>query len=220
MIGVKDQRTSEKLLFGQDGIAVKFASGPAAPFLSRSGSKGYYAKEIMGNTLPFTASFLKFMTQGRVSQTTTRAKYDVTIEVMPTDANSGAQIHPHATHFIMQCADNTNRIDNFQFPVKKSFAWSPKTCGDVIFQIEVADLVLTHKYTGQFAFAKFLKDFRTGARTFRTEEFSKEAAALKRIGIKEITARYKFSGEYKDIIALLQSGPGTIPSTVATCWGQ
>ncbi len=218
--GISGQRAIEKFLFGESGLAEKYVSGPAAPFLSRSRSKGYYAKEVQGNKVSFTPSFLKFMTKGRVSQVVTRPKYDMTIEVMPTDVNPGAQIHPHATHFIMQCAENTYRIDNFQFPVKKSFAWSSANCGDVTFQIKVADLVLTKMYTGRLGFPKFLNDFRTGTRTFRAGSFSNEAAALKRLGIKEITARYKFSGEYKDILALLHTGPGAIPSQIATCWGQ
>ena len=215
--GVSDQKTLNQILLGRDGYAVKFVNGPAAPFVSRSPRKGYYAKQVLDRTISFDSSFFSFLTKGSKIVKLVKANYTVSIKGLPTDTNQKAQIRPHATRLELQCPDKIQKLINFHYPVKKTFSWSPESCGDVIFQIEVGDLVLTKKYTGYRAFSKFLKDFADGQRTFYSKEFPEHQAALKRLGIRYIKVNYQFKG-HQPIITLLTTDPGKAPGTIAKCW--
>ena len=208
-----------QLLMGEDGYATKFLKGPAAPFLERSRSKGYYAKKIDGLGLDLDTGFLTFLTRGASAAKPVATEYKVTIRAEPTDANPDAAIKPHATVLELQCGDEKNKLLNLHYPVKKTFRWSPETCGDVVFKIEIGNLVLTKVYEGYQGFAKFLKDFQTGQHTFRPNDFPDSAAALKRMGIKTITPRYRFSGN-RPVIALLKASPGRVPQEITSCWGN
>jgi type VI secretion system protein ImpL len=108
---------------------------------------------------------------------------------------------------------------NLNYPVRKRFKWSPQDCGDVTFSIKIANLVLTKKYSGNIAFAKFLNDFDKGTRTFYPAEFPDEAADLKRMGIRYIKARYQFTG-HRPVLGLLRAGPGRVPEEIVVCWDQ
>ncbi len=231
--GVSDKEDVNKLLFGQDGYAMRFINGPAAPFLSRSLQKGYYPREVLGRRIPFRDSFFTFITKGAIAAKPppvpepepVQTNYVVSIEGLPTDANKDAQLRPHATILEIQCANRSLRLENFNFPVSKTFDWSPQDCGDVIFKIEVGDLVLTQNYKGDLAFPTFLKDFSKGYRVFFPSEFPQEQAALKRMGIKYIKAKYQLTG-HEPVIRLLKSpkprrpAPGIppVPEGIATCW--
>jgi len=215
--GVSDQKTLDQILLGQDGYAVKFVNGPAAPFVSRNPQKGYYAKQALDRRILFDPYFLSFLTKGAKIVKLVRADYTVSIRGLPTDINPEAQIKPHATSLELQCADKAQKLINLNYPVRKTFNWSPETCRDVIFQIEVGNLVLTKKYTGYRAFAKFLKDFIDGQRTFYPKEFPMHKTALKRLGIRYIKVNYQFNGN-RPIIALLTSAPGRAPRNIVKCW--
>jgi len=216
--GVSDQKTLIRILLGQDGYALKFVNGPAAPFISRSPQRGgYYAKTALDRMIAFNPSFFSFLTKGDIATKLVKANYTVSIKGLPTDINPEAQIKPHATSLELQCADKAQKLINLNYPVKKTFNWSPETCRDVIFQIEVGNLVLTKKYTGYRAFAKFLKDFIDGQRTFYPKEFPRHKAALKRLGIRYIKASYQFNGN-RPIITLLTSAPGRAPRNIVQCW--
>ena len=208
-----------QLLMGDDGYATKFLKGPAAPFLERSRQKGYHAKKFDGLGLDLNQSFLTFLTRGASAAKPVASEYSVTIRAEPTDANEDAAIKPHATVLEVQCGDEKNKLLNLHYPVKKTFRWSPETCGDVVFKIEIGNLVLTRVYEGYQGFPKFLQDFQTGQRTFRPEDFPESAATLKRMGIRTITPRYRFSG-HRPVIALLKKSPGRIPQEITTCWGD
>jgi len=119
----------------------------------------------------------------------------------------------------MQCAEKTLRLINLNYPIRKTFKWSPQNCGDVSFKIKVGDLILTKKYTGHLAFAKFLRDFEKGSRTFYSREFPNEEADLKRMGIQYIRAKYNLQG-HKPVIGLFRAGPGRVPEEIVACWDQ
>ncbi|BBO67203.1 type VI secretion system protein ImpL [Desulfosarcina alkanivorans] len=208
-----------QLLMGSDGYAIKFLKGPAEPFVGRSRGKGYYSKKANGIALDLDTGFLTFLTRGASVTKPVAAEYRVSIKAYPTDANKDAAIKPHATSLELQCGDEKNKLLNLHYPVKKTFRWSPQNCGDVIFKIEIGNLVLTRVYSGYQGFAKFLKDFQTGQRTFRPSDFPDSASALKRMGIKYITPRYQFSGHQK-VIRLLRASPGRVPQEIASCWGK
>ena len=208
-----------QLLFGSGGFATKFLKTTAAPFISRSLSKGFYPKKIMGRQIPFEKGFFSFLSRGVRAARPVQGSYSVTIRTYPTDANAGARIQPHATVLELQCANGTRRLENLNYPKSKTFKWSPQNCGDVTFQIMVGNLVLIKQYTGSMGFARFLNDFKSGQRIFRPSDFPNEAPAMKRMGITSIKARYRFQG-HKPVIRLLARSLGRVPLGIAKCWQQ
>jgi type VI secretion system protein ImpL len=208
-----------QLLMGPEGYAVAFLKGPAGPFIERSRGKGYYAKKVDGRALDLDVAFLTFLTRGASVAKPVASEFKVSIKAYPTDANKDAAIKPHATSLEVQCGDEKNKLLNLHYPVRKTFQWSPKDCGDVVFKIEIGNLELTKIYEGYQGFPKFLRDFGNGQKTFRPKDFPDSEAALKRMGIKYITPRYKFSGHQK-VIQLLRASPGRVPQEIAACWGD
>jgi type VI secretion system protein ImpL len=217
--GISDQTNLNQLLFGEEGFAVKFAKGPAQPFIGRSLSKGYYAKKAQGLSIAFEPAFLAFLGKGARSSKPVKANYLVTFRGLPTSANPEARIQPHATRLELQCAGKTQSLINRNYPIRKTFNWSPQNCGDVLFEIEVGNLILTRKYKGFRAFAKFLKDFSKGQRTFYPGDFPDQAGALKRLGIKHIKVQYELSG-HRSAIGVLRAATGKVPHNIAQCWAQ
>jgi type VI secretion system protein ImpL len=217
--GAPDRTTLIELLLGENGYAKKFVNGPAKPFLARSLKKGFYAKEVMGQSVPFDMYFFSFLTKGSRSARPVKANYTVTIKGEPTGANKDASVIPHETVLEMQCADKNLRLVNLNYPVRKSIKWSSQSCGDVVFKIKIGQLILTKKYTGNMAFAQFLRDFGKGSRTFYPREFPDEEADLKRMGVRYIKAKYHFQG-HRPVLTLLRTGPGRVPEHIVACWDQ
>lgn len=217
--GLADEKAMNRLLLGDEGYAKKFIEGPAAPFVSRGLKTGYYAKKVLGENIPFESSFLSFLTKGAISAKPVEGNYSVAVRGLPTDTNSEATIKAHATRLEVQCADASNTLVNLNYPVSKTFAWSPQSCGDVVFQIEVGTVVLTKKYTGFYAFPQFLKDFGGGQRTFTPADFPNQEEALKRLGIKFIKANYNFKG-HEPVVNLLGTAPGRAPRNIVSCWDR
>jgi type VI secretion system protein ImpL len=217
--GIHDQRTLQKILLGESGLTTRFVKGPAAPFLSRNLKKGYYPKQSFDSYIPFSEPFLKFLTKGVAQQRAVQEQYKVTITGLPTDANKEAMLRPQATHLELQCGDTTQKLDNYQYPVRKAFKWSPDSCGDVLFRIEVGNLELVKKYTGSYAFPNFLVDFKTGQKVFHSQEFPEHEADLKRVGVKYIKANVRVQGN-TPVIGLLGSAPGRVPLEIASCVTQ
>jgi type VI secretion system protein ImpL len=217
--GTSDQMDLNQLLFGPEGYAAKFMQGPAQPFIGRKLGKGYYAKKIRGLSIAFEPAFLTFLSKGARSSKPVKANYVVTFKGLPTSANKDARIQPHATRLELECVGKTQNLINRNYPIRKTFNWAPQTCGDVLFAIEVGNLVLTRKYKGFRAFAKFLKDFSKGRRTFYPGDFPDQAGALKRLGIKHIVVHYEISGS-GPAIAALHAATGRVPREITKCWAQ
>ncbi|WP_028321026.1 type VI secretion protein IcmF/TssM N-terminal domain-containing protein [Desulfatiglans anilini] len=217
--GISDLQRINELLLGDGGYALQYVKGPGAPFLGRSLDRGYYSKRVMGEAIPFEGAFLSFLTRGARTARPIEQSYAVTIKGLPTDTNPEAHIRPHATRLELQCAAQTFSLANFHYPITEVFKWEPQNCGDVVFTIEVGTLSLVKIYTGNLAFAQFLRDFNRGERTFRPDEFPREASALKQMGISFIRARYQFSG-HGAAVKLLAAGPGRAPRTIVRCWDR
>lgn len=206
-----------QLMMGSGGFASEFLNGPAKPFITRSYKKGYHPKNALGEQIPFEKAFLAYLTKGAKAAKPRKKSYSVKVRAYPTDTNPDAAMRPQSTLLVMQCADQRTRLENFNYPVAKSFAWSPQECGDVTFQISVGNLMLTKTFTGYNAFAKFLHAFKNGSHTFRRSDFPSEAAALRRFGIKYVKAKYQFQG-HRPALAELYSAPGRPPRKIVACW--
>ena len=219
-MGMTSQQAMPALL-GPDGLAWRFVKGPAAPFLTRSLS-GYRAKEALGGKIPFESALFSFMEKGAKAQASVMAmgrpqNYSVGIKGLPTDANAEARVRPHGTRLEIQCGGNSQSLVNNNYPVGKTISWSPDACGDVLFQIEVGEVVLTRHYMGQQGFPDFLKDLHGGRRIFSAGEFPGEKNALERMGVKTITVNYQFIGS-KEILQQAAALSGQAPRTIARCW--
>ncbi len=216
--GTSGQHTAQ-LLLGPDGPVWKFMKGPAAPFISKS-SKGYSAREVLGGTIPFETSFLTYVTQGAPTPVLIDQNYAVEIRGLPTDANRETRVRPHRTKLELQCVGGSQTIINYHYPVSKTFQWSLKTCGDVLLQIEVENLVLTKKYTGNQAFIEFLQEFKGGQKTFFPAEFPGEKTALEDFGIKYIKVNYMFGGDYRKLTEQIIPIPGQAPANIVRSWEE
>ena len=216
--GVTGQQAVQ-LLLGPEGHVWKFMKGPAAPFVTKT-PKGYSAKEALGGTIPFEASFLTFLTKGAPAPTLSKQNYTVVVRGLPTASNPEAKVKPHSTKLELQCAGSTQSITNYNYPVSKTFQWSMETCGDVLFQIEVGNLVLVKRYKGNQAFPEFLQEFKEGQRTFSPAEFPAERTALEGLGIKSIRVNYQFGGDYQVLVGQVKPIPGQAPGNIVKGWGQ
>jgi type VI secretion system protein ImpL len=209
------------LLVGPDGLAWRFVKGPAAPFLKGTMS-GYGAKDTLGGTVPLHKALFAFLGKGGQMQATVMAlgrpqNFSIGIRGLPTDANTSAMVKPHATRLDLQCGGSTQSLVNYNYPVSKTFSWSPESCSDAILQIEVGDLVLSRHYMGQDGFSNFIKDMRGGRRTFFAREFPGERRALDRMGITTVTVNYRFVGS-GSILKQTATLSGQAPRSIAQCW--
>jgi type VI secretion system protein ImpL len=209
------------VLVGPDGLAWRFMKGPAAPFMTGS-MYGYRVKEALGGTVPLQNSLFSFLGKGAQAQATVMAmgrpqQFNIGIKGLPTDGNVEAAIKPHASRLELQCGGNSQTLVNHNYPVSKTFYWSPDSCGDVVLQIEVGDVVLTKHYLGQDGFPNFLKDMRGGKRTFLAREFPGEKNALVRMGVKYITLNYRFTGSGA-VLKQTATLSGQAPRSIAQCW--
>ncbi len=214
--GVFDAKVMSDMLFGESGYVKKFTSGDIAPFISRSRKKGYYAKTSVGEKIPFSKEFFTYLTRGAFSVRSEKTSYKVKIKGLPTDTNPGAKLIPHVTKLELSCAEGGQLLENYNYPVNRTFEWSPTDCGDVILTISIGHLVLEKKYTGFRPFAKFLKAFSKGRHTFYRKEFPEKIAALKRMGIKYIKVKYNISGG-RPVIRLLNMAAGNAPEVIVNC---
>ncbi|MCJ8501796.1 type VI secretion protein IcmF/TssM N-terminal domain-containing protein [Desulfatitalea alkaliphila] len=214
---VSADRDPGQVLMGPDGLATRFLSQPAAPFITRSLAKGYHATRALDMELAFEPAFLAYLSKGAQAARPVRSQYTVQIKGLPTGTNPEARVQPHATVLEMQCAAGTTRMENLNFPVAKQFNWSAGDCGEVRLRIFVGDTTLVKTYTGRYAFAQFLNDFKTGQRTFQANAFPEHEASLKRSGIEFIRVRYQLQG-HGPVIQLLAGAPGRPPGRIATCW--
>jgi type VI secretion system protein ImpL len=215
--GIGRDQNMGQLMMGANGLATSFINGPARPFISRSYTTGFSPKRVFDRAVPFETDFMTFLTKGALAAVPRQSSYRVKIRTYPTDTNRDAKIRPHATLLELQCGDRITRLENLNYPVTKTFVWSPADCGDVVFQIFVSNLVLTKTYTGYTAFAQFLEDFKTGQRSFDPSAFPDEEAALRRMGISYIRAKYQFQGQ-RPVLQVLYDAPGRPPRRIATCW--
>ncbi|MFX1766060.1 type VI secretion protein IcmF/TssM N-terminal domain-containing protein [Paraburkholderia sp. A1RI-2L] len=118
----------------------------------------------------------------------------LTITAQPTGVNAGAKSKPYATILTVQCAAGVQTLNNYNFPVSSSFAWTAGQCGDTRLQIKIGNLVLTRSYPGPLGVAAFLKDFANGQRQFVPADFPADQAALDALGVRTLTVSYAFTG--------------------------
>jgi type VI secretion system protein ImpL len=227
--GASDAATLGYLL-GKEGPVWKFVSASVDPFIGWTPGRGYFSKVALGGSVAFEPGFYAFLTKGakaKIASATAapvKQHYNVTIKGLPTDANAESRVKPQSTRLELQCASGPQVIDNLNYPVSKNFVWSPETCSDVLFQIDVGEAILSKRYSGPQGFPEFLQDFPGGRHTFYPKEFPREQQMLAGMGVRYIRVNYQIIGGH-DIPAIAGGGAagartqtGLVPAKITQCW--
>ena len=72
--GMNRKEAINELVLGDKGLAKKIVEGDAAPFIDRSLKRGYYAKSVLGNKIPFEDSFFTYLSRGEQARETDRGR--------------------------------------------------------------------------------------------------------------------------------------------------
>ncbi|WP_321800904.1 type VI secretion protein IcmF/TssM N-terminal domain-containing protein [Caballeronia sp. J97] len=118
----------------------------------------------------------------------------LTLTAQPTNVNAGAQAKPYATILTVQCAAGVQTLNNYNFPVSTSFAWTAGQCGDTRLQIRIGNLTLSRSYAGPLGVAAFLKDFADGQRQFTPADFPASESALRALDVQTLTVSFSVTG--------------------------
>lgn len=204
-------------LQGAQGKVWEFQKTYADAFLKKSRG-GFVTQVLHRDQIRFTQKFLDVLSQGKVSQQALSGKYRVEVAAKPTDVNRSAKVRPHLTKLSLQCAAGNTELANYNFPVQAVFTWTPQDCGDVVIEIAFPDVTLQHRYAGFDGFVRFLKDFRTGVKSFTPDVFPEYKAKLASYQIEVITLNYAFSG-HDSVMGVAMKDPATIPENIVQLTG-
>jgi len=210
------QRNMQKELFDEGGLVWEFTEGPANPFLSRN-EKGFYARESYDEELPFMSDFLGFLKEGALGRHKFQEEYEVRIEGFPTNVNLDASETPESVVVEMICSDNLYKLENYNYPVSRTFKWSPQDCGGLKMEINFRTFSVVKTYPHFSGFPNFLVDFKKGGRTFIPEDFPLYKQELNKRSIKWIKMRFAFSG-HEPVIELVERTPLKAPRKIVHCW--
>ena len=199
----------------QSGLARRFADNTLAYFLNFT-INGYEPENLAGQSIPFTTDFLAFLNSGLAGYKPVREEYGVTISALPADVNDGAAETPYAVELTLDCAREKQELVNYNSPSSARFAWQRNSCGDTNLSIRFKTVTLDVLYAGENGFINFLNDFRYGSRTFTAEDFPDRKAMLDRLGVSDITLRYRISGA-EDLLSGHRFAPETLPFVAAQC---
>ena len=213
---ISGQNVSQ-LLMGKSGFAREFVEGQAGAFIERNVQKGYYPVIIHEKAIAFDKSFLSYLNRAEKAFRTAADTYNVVVQAEPAGANRDARIRPHETVLELQCASGSIRLANLNYPVSKSFAYSPQNCSDVVITINIGNLVLTRSYTGYLAFPRFIRDFENKDRILYAEEFPEEEPALRRMGVEYISMAFEFK-KHEPVLNFLKAAAEPVPETIVICW--
>jgi type VI secretion system protein ImpL len=103
----------------------------------------------------------------------------------------GAKILPQQIRLTMQCSSGSTRLENYNFPVSKTFTWSAQDCAETTLEIRFQGLVLQKTYPGPYGFTDFLAAFPDGKHTFAPEDFPEQATLMRAQGLDSLTIRWK-----------------------------
>lgn len=218
-----DQDKLLELLFAKnEGLVWKFINSTGKPFIARD-RYGYIPRERTEKLFEFDGVFFEFLNIGAENLGKKQPEYIITLETLPLEVNSGANLEPYGCVLSLQSPDGTLSLENYNYPQKRTIYWSPEKFGDVTLNIlfpkgnRLPEIVLSKSYKGNMAFAELLSEFAKGSRTFRISEFSREEKSLKDLGIEWIRVSYKISGG-EAVIQLLNRAPFEVPAEIIVCW--
>ncbi|MCP3941803.1 MAG: hypothetical protein GY710_10020 [Desulfobacteraceae bacterium] len=118
--------------------------------------------------------------------------YNITLETIPMGVNPTARVKPVATILQMTCGGKVILFENNNYPESVTFDWEPSNCGKVVLIIHFPKLTLTREYPD---FLAFVQDFNYHSKTFSSDDFPEQKAALLKLDISSITISYGFKGD-------------------------
>jgi type VI secretion system protein ImpL len=207
--GIDPEKVPQILFDQKEGLVWKFITDTAKPFVV-GGSGGWVAQNTPEAPVFIRDEFFEFLNNGPKSILTYEPSYTVTLETLPVESNREATVRPIGCVLSLQCAEEKNTLENYNYPKKQIFTWSPENCGDTVLSIMLPDLTLTKSYGGKLGFALFLADFSDGSRSFTPEDFPRNRESLEKIGITFIRVSYRISGA-RAVTRLLDRNPARVP---------
>jgi len=218
--GIGDRRRVSSMLF-EGGLIDDFMNGPARPFIRQSSARGYSPRQREGTAIAFQPGFFHYLRAGRNWETIGEASGDshsLTIEAFPTGVNPEARIKPYMTRLTLKGGGNSHVLENRQFPVRRTFHWSPADDGPVVLEILFENMTLRRTYTGYCAFGRFLSEFSEGTRVFSPDDFPDRITEMRRIGVTEIEVRFRIpESQAEPVIRLKNALPGGPPGRIIAC---
>jgi type VI secretion system protein ImpL len=199
----------------QGGLARDFADKTLQYFFNAT-LNGYEPQQLNDIPIPFTGDFLHFLNTGLLEYRPMPQTYAVTVEAVPVDVNDDALEKPYAVVLSLSCAQRRQELANYNSPASLSFSWQRDGCGDTNLAISFKSVTLNARYEGTNGFVSFLHDFQYGAKTFHPQDFPGQEALLQKLGVTDITLRYKFSGA-EAVLGGAQYAPDTLPFVAAEC---
>lgn len=207
--GIDPEKIPQTLFDQKEGLVWKFVNDCAKPFVA-GGSGGWVAMNTPEAPIPIRDEFFEFLNNGPKSIITYEPSYTVTLETLPVEANREATVKPVGCVLSLQCAEEKNILENYNYPKKQTFTWSPDSCGETVLSIMFPDLTLTRSYGGKLGFALFLADFSDGSHTFTPEDFPRNRESLDKLGITSIRVSYRIGGG-RAVTRLLDRNPARVP---------
>lgn len=208
--------TLQELMFGTQGLVWKFVKGPAAPFLNGT-MQGYKPVSVMEQRIAFTPGFLDFISRGTAGRQKIKDSYAVRIKAYPVHVNAEAYPKPQSVVLRLSCGEESQSINNMNFPVHKTFKWSHKTCGDTTLRIKIGTVTLEKNYPGARGLINFLSEFKDGDHDFTPEDFPEQENSLKEMKLRHIRLRYSFEG-HRALLELPEYAPLHAPPVITNCW--
>jgi type VI secretion system protein ImpL len=205
----------QALFAEQGGLARDFADKTLAYYLEPT-INGYTSQAVNGVSVPFAPEFLHFLNAGTLGYRPMPQEYAVTVDAVPVDVNDDALEKPYASILSLSCARDKQELVNYNSPASRRFTWQRDGCGDTRLSVAFKSLTLDVLYAGEGGFVGFLNDFQYGSKTFTPQDFPDREAVLKKLGVREITLRYKLSGA-DAVLRGASYTPGTLPFVAAEC---
>jgi type VI secretion system protein ImpL len=205
----------QDLMFGAQGLVWKFVKGPAAPFI-KGGPQGFQPASVMSQQIAFNPQFIDFINQGSISRQEIQENYTVNIKAYPIHVNKEATQKPQAVLLSLSCGEESQSLNNMNYPVQKFFKWNLKNCDQTVLRIKFDALTLEQKFSGRLSFINFLSEFKNGEHNFIPENFPAYENDLRAMNIRQIRIKYRFEGHH-DLLNLPGYAPMVVPPIIATC---
>lgn len=214
--GVDNAQISKILFDEQEGAVWQYLDGVAKPFIDR-GRKGYFSRRIRQAEIPFTNEFFNYLNKGKEGVIAYKPEYEVNLEALPMTVNEGALLAPFACTIMVSCAKEKQYLENYNYPTSRTFKWSPDSCGRTMLTIMFPEITMYREYNDTLAFARFLREFQDGKKTFTPDDFPEVREIMLQRNITEITISYNITGG-NEVIRLLNKVPDTALSKIVQCW--
>ncbi len=213
-ITMMPQESVLDMIYDEQSPINKFIQGPCQPFLSMA--QGSFAPATWnGLRFPLKQEFLSFLDQKSNPAYKAKEKYVVGITALPVNVNDMAA-KPHRARLRLECGDQTQILDNYNYEVSTKFTWEPAICGKVSLEFTFDTQTVTTTWEDEWAFQTFLKDFSGGEVLLTPEDFPGQEEALKELDVREIRVRYSLSN-VNDALMAERTPTTPLPAEAAMC---